>query len=121
MTAHLIDDLPDSVVGIRLTGKVRGSDYEDTILPAIDASLARHDKIRLLYVLDEGFDGYTGDAAWEDGKLGMEHLTRFEKIAFVSDHDLVRHTVNAVGYLIPGRLKVFTLSEQDAATGWISS
>lgn len=121
MTVHVIDGLPDTVVGIRLTGKVRGADYEDTIRPAIDATLAGHDKVRLLYILDEDFDGYTGDATWEDGKLGMAHLTKFEKIAFVSDHDWVRHTVNAVGYLIPGKLKVFTLDDQRDAAEWISA
>lgn len=121
MAVHLIEGLPDTVVGVRATGTVRGADYEDVIGPAIDAKLADHDKVRLMYVLDEGFEGYSGDAAWEDGKIGMAHFTRFEKIAFVSDRDMIRHTINAVGYLIPGKLKVFALDEQADATEWISA
>ena len=119
MPVETISGLPDNVVGVIAKGKVRGEDYEDVIDPAVDAALANHDKVRFLYVLGADFDGYTGDASWEDGKLGMKHITSWEKIAFVSDKDWIRNSVNVMGYLIPGKVKSFSLDDEADARAWI--
>lgn len=120
MTVTMIPDLPGNVVGFIAEGEISAADYTDAIEPAVDAALAGNEKIRLLYVLGPAFDGFAAGAAWEDGKLGMGHLTRWEKIAFVSDKEWMRHAVNAVGYLLPGKVKVFSNDEEADATRWIT-
>ncbi len=121
MPVTMIPALPDNVVGFVASGEVTADDYTGSIEPAVEAALAEHDKVRLLYVLGAEFEGFSGGAAWEDGKLGMGHLTRWEKIAFVSDKDWMRHAVNAMGYLIPGKVKVFDLDDEADASAWITS
>ncbi|MEZ5140971.1 MAG: STAS/SEC14 domain-containing protein [Acidimicrobiales bacterium] len=118
---ELIPGLPDNVVGFVAKGEVRAEDYEQVLAPAVDDALGRHDKLRLLYVLGADFTGYSGGATWEDGKLGMRHLTSWEKIAVVSDKDWVRHTVNVLGYLIPGQVKVFAVADEADASEWVTS
>jgi SpoIIAA-like len=115
-----ISALPDNVVGFRAKGEVTSDDYEQRLVPAIEHALATHDKIRLLYVLGSDFTGYSGGAMWEDGKVGMEHLTRWERIAVVSNQPWIRHAVNILGYLIPGRVKAFELAEENDAAAWIT-
>lgn len=121
MPVEMIPALPDNVIGFIAKGEIHGEDYEATIDPAIEDALAKHDKLRLLYVLGADFTGYSGGAAWEDGKLGMKHLTRWERIAVVSDHDWVRHTVDVFGYLIPGKVRTFPLAEEADASEWVTS
>ena len=121
MPVEMIPALPDDVIGFIAKGEVQRSDYESTIDPAVEETLSNHDKIRLLYVLGADFDGFSGGAAWEDGKLGMKHLTRFEMIAVVTDRDWVRHTVNLFGYLIPGKVRVFPLAEEADASEWLTT
>ena len=87
---RLIDGLPDDVVAVSGVGEVTSDDYTSTLDPAIDAALEKHDKIRLLYVLGEDFDGYSGGAMWQDTKVGLSHWTSFEKIAVVTDVGLDR-------------------------------
>lgn len=116
-----IADLPANVVGFVAKGEVTGADYERQLVPAVERVLETNDKARLLYVLGEAFEGYSGGAMWEDGKLGMAHLTRWERIAVVSDQSWIRHALNVLGYLIPGEVKVFELGEQAAAVEWISA
>ncbi len=118
---EMIPALPEHVIGFVAKGEVTKADYEDVLEPAVAEALQSHDKLRLLYVLGADFTGYSGGAAWEDGKLGLAHLTRWEKIAVVSDQDWVRHTVNVFGYLIPGKVKVFSLAEEADASEWVTA
>ena len=117
---ELIDDLPEPVVGFRAKGKVTGDDYEQVLMPRVDAALKAHDKVRLLYVLGDDFDGYSGGAMWDDAKLGMEHLRKWERIAVVTDVDWVEHAVKAFGWMIPGKVKRFDDDELDDAREWIT-
>jgi hypothetical protein len=121
MPVEMIPALPDHVIGFVAKGEVTEADYTERIEPAIDDALQRHDKVRLLYVLGADFTGFSGGASWEDGKLGMKHLTRWEKIAFVSDKDWMRHAVNAIGYLVPGKVRVFDVAHEADASEWVTA
>lgn len=116
----LLRDLPDNVVGVRAIGEVDDDDYEDVLSPAIEDRLARHEKIRLLYVLGEEFTGYSDGAAWEDVKLGAKTFNSYDRMAIVTDSASVRRTIKAFGWLIPGEVRVFHLEEIVAATVWIT-
>lgn len=118
---ELLPDLPDHVLGIKAIGDVEDDDYEDVLVPAIDDRLSRHEKIRLLYVLGEEFDGYEGDALWEDAKLGMKTFTSYDRIAIVTESKLISRSVRAFGWLMPGEVKVYPTADLEAATGWITS
>lgn len=118
---EMIPALPENVIGFVAKGEVTEDDYRSVLEPAVEAALESHDKLRLLYVLGADFTGYSGGAAWEDGKLGLAHLTKWEKIAVVSDTDWVRHTVNVFGYLIPGKVKVFSLADEADASEWVTA
>ncbi|HEY3486140.1 MAG TPA: STAS/SEC14 domain-containing protein [Ilumatobacteraceae bacterium] len=117
---RLLPDLPDVVIGIEATGEVDDDDYDDVLRPAIEDRLSRHDKVRLLYVLGEEFEGYDDDALWEDAKLGARFFTSFDRIAVVTDATWVRRSVKFLGWMIPGEVKHFPLGERDAATTWIT-
>ena len=115
-----IQSSADNVVAIRATGTVTGDDYENMLIPLIEQKLDQHDKIRLLYHLGPEFAGYDAGAMWDDTKIGLEHLTHFEKIAVVTDVDWVIRLVKAAGFLIPGEVRCFANSELAAAQTWIS-
>ncbi|NJN84699.1 MAG: STAS/SEC14 domain-containing protein [Caldilineaceae bacterium] len=111
----------DKALAFSLTGKVTDDDYEDVLIPAVEAAVARHDKLCLLYQLGPEFDDYEAEAMWDDAKVGMKHLTDFEKIAFVTDHKWMARTVKAFGFLMPGEVKLYSNDEFDAAMTWIVS
>ena len=117
---RLIDGLPDGVVGFEGVGHIDAGDYKSTLDPAINAALESHDKIRLLYVLGDEFEGYSGGAMWEDTRLGMTHWSKWERVAVVTDHGAMRDTVNAFGWMVPGDVKTFALADLDAAKAWLA-
>ena len=115
-----IAGLPDDVVGMEAVGEVTADDYQDVLIPAVEAALADHDRIRLMYVLGDRFDGYTAHAAWEDAKLGLQHVRGWERLACVTDVDWIRHGVNAFGWMIPGEVRVFATADRADAEAWIT-
>jgi hypothetical protein len=59
---RLLRDMPVGVVGLKAVDDVEQADYENVLLPAVNAALAEHGKVRLVYVLGPEFDEYEGDA-----------------------------------------------------------
>ena len=115
-----IVDLPDNVLGIEASGKVTAEDYQSVLVPALEDKLRKIPKVRCLYVLGEGFDSYTSAAAWEDTKVGLKHLTRFERVAVVTDVDWIRNSVKVFGFAMPGEVRVYKYDELPNAREWIS-
>ena len=118
---ELLSDLPDRIVGVKAKGEVTAQDYQATLVPAVEERLARHKRLRLLYVLGEEFTGFTGAAAWEDAKIGMRHFASFERIAVISDAEWIQHMVKAFGFVIPGEVRIYSQSGFDEARSWITS
>lgn len=116
----MLTDLPDGVVGFDATGTVEASDYREILEPAIEAAVREHGRVRLLYLLGEGFDGYSGAAMWEDAMVGTRDWTKWERIAVVSDKDWVHVTVDAFAWMVPGRIRTFPLSRRDDAVAWLA-
>lgn len=116
---QLLTDLPEGIVGIEAVGHVEADDYANVVEPAVRAALERSDKVRLLYVLGEGFEGYSAGASWEDAKLGIGHWSAWEKVAIVTDRDWIRDAVKAFGWMFPGEVRVFPTAERSEAVVWV--
>jgi hypothetical protein len=114
---ELIEGLPKNVVGIAASGKVTMQDCQDVLLPAIERSRKRHDKIRLYYELNSRFPG----SAWDDLDLGLEHASCCERVAIVTDIGWVRLTVKAVRFLIPSKIRVLATEQAEEGRAWITA
>lgn len=117
---EVMTDLPDRILGLKASGEVTAEDYRSVLIPAIEARLSQHRKVRLLYVLGDDFKGYSGGAAWEDAKVGMKHLASFERVAVVTDVDWIEKMLKAFGFAIPGEVRVFDDDDLEDARRWIS-
>lgn len=115
-----IPDLPDNVLGFTASGTITGADYENVIVPAVEALFAAQGKVRFLYHLGDAFDGFDAAAAWDDTKLGLRHLSGWERMALVSDVEWIRGAVKVFGVVISGHVRVFHNSELDEAKHWIA-
>src|SRR5271166_5821555 len=114
-----IEGFPDNVVALIAKGQVTKKDYEQLVIPKVETALKRHDKIRLYYELGSQFSGIDPGAVWEDLKVGVEHLTRWERMAVVTDVDWIRHMLNAFRFLMPGQMRVFATAQTSEARAWI--
>jgi hypothetical protein len=115
---RLLDDMPPGVLGLEAIDDVEEEDYQNVLLPAVDAAIEEHGKVRLVYVLGPEFDEYEGEAVWEDLKLGARHPASFERIAIVTDAGWAAPAIKVFSVLLPGRARAFPLAELEAAKLW---
>jgi len=112
-----IKDLPDGVIGFEAVGELHASDYEDELMPAVRRIWERGADIRIVLVF-ERWEGMSGGAAWQDLKAGIQHLTRWKRIALVTDLDWMITVTSLFGWMTPGELKRFPVADRDSAIAW---
>lgn len=116
---EVMKGLPDNVLGVHASGQVTGEDYEKVMIPAVEAKLRDHDKVRFLYQVGPEFTGFDAEAMWDDAKVGLKHMTRFDKIAMVTDVDWIARDLKAFGFLMPCEVKCFNSDQLAEAKKWI--
>lgn len=115
-----LQGFPSPVLAFACKGHVTKSDYETTLIPAVEKAMQQPGKVRLYYQINPDFSGIEPGAAWDDFKVGMQHSTRWERMAVVTDVDWIRYAIRAFGFVMPGELRIFPLAEQDTAREWIT-
>jgi len=118
---ELLKGFPENVIAVSCKGKITKSDYDTVLVPTVEEALSAHDKVRLYYEAGPGFAGIEPAAAWEDFKVGMEHFTRWQRVAVVTDVDWIKHTMQIFSFIMPGDMRVFRTSEAEQARAWIVS
>jgi hypothetical protein len=111
---------PKRVLAFVCKGHVTKSDYETVLIPAVEQALKQETKVRLYYQLDADSEFDPG-AMWDDFKVGMGHLLRWERCAVVTDIEWIRRAASFFSFMIPGTVKIFHLKEALAAREWISA
>jgi hypothetical protein len=120
---EMLQDMPDGVSGIRVSGRLRGDDLREA-KPAIE-ELLKTGEIRIVEVIAPDYEGFGPGGLAEDLKLGLgllvKHHSAFKRIAVVSDKDWVGHAIHALAWMVPGELAVFGLDELEQAKEWAAS
>ena len=104
-----LSDLPTGVIGFEVAGELKAEDYRDVVLPALERAAA-DSEVRFVVVIPE-FHGMSGGAAWQDFKVGIEHLRVWKRIAVVTD----------IGWMTPGEVRHFPLAQRDDAIAWAAA
>ena len=117
---RMLDGLPDGVVGFEAIGEVHGQDYREVLDPALRQAIAQHGKVRVMYVLGDGFSGYTMPAMFDDAAVGTREWSHWSKVAVVTDTEWVRASVHAFAWMLPGRIHLYSVAERPAAEAWLA-
>ena len=112
--------LPAGTLGFRAIGQVTAADYERVIVPDVEAAFALNRKLRLIYHIGEDFTGFDTGAMWDDAKLGMRHLSGWDRVALVTDVPWLRMTATAMGFAVPAEFRLFGNAQLAEARSWIS-
>ena len=117
---EIIQGMPDNVVAVSARGDVTGDDYDTLLIPFIEGKLKTLEKVRVLYVLGPEFTGFTAGAMWDDAKIGLRHLTSYERIAMVTDVSWIASAVKFLSFLVPCPIRIFGNDGLAEAIAWIS-
>ena len=112
---------PENVLAFVCSGRVTKADYDSVLIPSVIEALRSQNKVRLYYETAGDFAGIDPGAIWEDFRIGIEHLSRWERVAVVTDGEWIKQTVHLFGFLMPAAVRSFAASEADSAREWISA
>lgn len=116
----VLQDMPDGVTGIRVSGRLRGDDLRQ-FKPAME-KLMKNGEIRVVEVIAPDYEGFGPGGLVEDLKVGFgalfKHHSAFKRIAVVTDKEWVAHTLHALAWMVPGELALFGLEELERAKEW---
>ena len=120
---EVLGDMPEGVTGIRVSGRVSGSDLRD--LEPTMREVMEGPEIRFVEVIAPDYEGFGPGGLTEDLKLGfgivLKHYSAFKRIAVVTDKEWVRHTLHALAWMVPGEVALFGLDELDRAKEWAAA
>ncbi|HUW98224.1 MAG TPA: STAS/SEC14 domain-containing protein [Acidiferrobacter sp.] len=115
----LMPGLPSHVIGLVASGQVTAQDYESVVIPAVEATLKRHERVRLFYHIGPECTGFSTTAMWDDLKVGFSHMMVWERVAVVTDIAWIRTSIKLLGFTIGGLVRIFSNDEMAAAREWI--
>lgn len=116
----IIHGLPEHVLGVTASGEITKSDMDTTLLPGLDALVAKYDAIYYLLVLETSVGNFTAGSWLEDVKAGLKNFSKWKKIAVVTDQSGVEKFTDAFSIFVPGESKGYKLSELEEAKQWVS-
>ena len=118
---EVLEKSQGKILGVRLTGKVSDEDYMKVFIPALENLIKEHGKIRCLYFMDEGFEGWDLGAMWDDAKFGVQHRNDFEKMAVVGGPKWAEWASKMTSHLVSAEIKTYPVDKIDDAWIWIKA
>lgn len=117
----LLNDLPDHVVGARLTAPAAGDEFDRIVRPRLADVLSRYRKVNVLIELPDGPEAEAGiKRLLQGGGLGIDDLRQFDRLALVSDLDWLKRKLSLFGLFAPCSVKRFSETDLPAARRWVS-
>ncbi|RYZ95292.1 MAG: STAS/SEC14 domain-containing protein [Sphingobacteriaceae bacterium] len=117
---QIISDMPVHVLGVHAIGEVKKDDIRKVLIPKLEEMVAVHGEINYLLVMETEIKNFTIGALLEDMMTGLDHYTKWNKIAVVSDQTSVIWFSNMFKFFIPGEAKGYPLNKLDEAVIWVS-
>jgi hypothetical protein len=120
----MIEELPgfpDGVVAFAGKGQVSKKDYDEVLIPKVEAAFRRHKNLRMYYELGSQFTGIDPGAAWDDLLVGVEHWTHWQRAAIVTDAEWLRRIISTLRFLIPHQVRLFGTAQAAEAKRWVTA
>ncbi len=116
----MIETLPtsaDNILAFKLSGKLHDEDYK-TFVPAIDAALTKHPKVRLLAQFHD-FHGWDAHALWDDIKFSTTHCTKIDRIALVGEKRWEQWMSKVCKPFTMAKIEYFDAADIGKAKAWL--
>ena len=114
---HKIIPSEGNLVTVEVSGKLTQEDYEE-LVPSWRAVIARHGKMRLLFVMHD-FHGWEPHAAWDDLRFDLKHAEQVERIAMVGEKKWQDWMTKIASWFVEADVRYFDSSRRAEAEQWV--
>ncbi|MES2689286.1 MAG: STAS/SEC14 domain-containing protein, partial [Bacteroidota bacterium] len=77
-------------------------------------------QLNYMLVLDTSVKNFTAGAWWQDALLGLKNITKWNRVAIVSDSDGINSFTGIYSVFIPGEFRGFYPEQLKVAIDWVS-
>jgi len=116
-----IAGIPANMVGFRATGAVTKDDFDNVVMPAVEALVKQTGELNYLFWVDTPLHNFTTGAWFQDAMIGLKKISKWKRAAIISDSEGVNTFTNLFGYVMPGEFKGFKPGELEKAIAWVST
>lgn len=109
-------DEATGVVELEVDGTVEHGEY-DAAVAALEAAIARDGKARVVEIV-RSFTGMDASLWWHDVTWGFSNISKFARVAVVTDSGWIGPLTRAVAALMPSEVRVFGLADLEEARAW---
>jgi len=113
-------DLPANEQGISAEKKITVTDYEKELIPMLEEKTKANNKFRMVYQLENDFSRFDMRAMLDDAKKTFKNISKWDRIALVSDHVMINSFARFFRHLTTCELRLFKNEELDEAKSWIT-
>jgi hypothetical protein len=117
MPVQLTEKEGGKVLEVQVTGKLAHQDYQ-RFVPEFDRLIKKHGKVRLLFEMVD-FHGWEPQAAWDDLKLGVKHLSDIERIAMVGQKKWQEWMASFCRPFTTAKIRYFETGTIEEARTWL--
>lgn len=114
-----IRGLPPHVVGLRATGNITKEHYDQVFIPAIKRVASQFREVNLLLLLETDLSDFSGGAYVKDILTGFEFISKWNRIAVVTDQKWVEKATDMFSVIAPGEYMGFGIAEIEKAKQWV--
>eukprot|EP01037_Dinobryon_pediforme_P009407 gene9407-9487_t len=115
---NFINHLPEKVIGIEVTSDITKEEYDVKVVPKMNELANTQGEINYLIVLKTDISAFDAGVWWDDFKMALNHFTKWNKVAIVTDHEMIKTVTHLFGFAFPGEHKTFKLAEYENALTW---
>jgi hypothetical protein len=119
----MLEILPESqanILGVKAGGTLTSRELQEVLVPRLQAIIQEHGRVRVLFSLDEEFQGWDLEALQRDG-FGPQQLKAFQKVAVVGASWRVSLQMKLLTFLISGEVRNFSRAELPEAWTWLKA
>jgi len=115
--------LPQSsgnALGFLIQGKLTDEDYQEELIPAMEAVIRADEKINLLFQMDK-FEGWTAHGAWDDF-INWPKFMSIRRMAIVVDdnwHEFATWLFSVFASLTHMELRFYRKTQLPEAWSWL--
>jgi hypothetical protein len=115
---EIMPESQENILGVKAAGKLTSQEFQEVLVPRLKGIIQKHGRVRVLFSLDEDFQGWDMEALQQDG-FGPQQLKAFQKVAVVGASWQVNLQMKLLALLISGEVKNFSRSELSEAWAWV--
>jgi hypothetical protein len=117
----IIPETPDNIVALKATGEITKEDFENCVVPQVKAKVNQYHELNCLLLLDTDLDNFTFDAWLQDALLGLKNLTKWNRVAIVTDNGSLRNFITVFSVFIPGEYSTYPIVDLENAVFWCAN